>query len=230
MVSTQILFFRLFWSHILLFISVHFCQMKPQMVTKLPHLCFRKNCFEFYYKKHVYFIEKYKLSQEKNGFCKEIFQMLKNGSLELTWTTSSNWADAACSSTLSHCSGAAAAKPWSPFVWVLFWHIEQEVICSPQCLRCSLRYRGARPFEILKTNRKTLKHVLLQTKRRCRQTRTGVKWLPILCISGGEKQHRKRQRPPEKECDIKAAADSAAACEYFCKELSLLVICYGESK
>lgn len=36
--------------------------------------------------------------------------------------------------------------------------------------------------------------------------------------------------PPEKECDIKAAADCAAACEYFCKELGLLVICYGESK
>lgn len=36
--------------------------------------------------------------------------------------------------------------------------------------------------------------------------------------------------PPKKECDIKAAADCAAACEYFCKELSLLGICYGKSK
>lgn len=49
----------------------------------------------------------------------------------------------------------------------------------------------------------------------------------FLCQSGSEEQNRKRRHPPtpEKDCDLKAAA-----CEYFCKELSLMVISYGESK
>lgn len=109
------------------------------------------------------------------------------------------------------------------------------MICSPQCLRCLVNIefseiQSCKTILNLKNKPQNLKTCPEADKKALQAAQNWGEMIAFFVPVRRREATREEAAAPKKECDIKAAADCAAACEYFCKELSLLVICYGESK